>query len=256
LLNTLLNENRAIVSEIAGTTRDTMEEIINIDGILFRLIDTAGIRDGSNDVIELIGIEKSREKIKHSDEVIYIFDVNTETHGEVEAAIALIGENNPDYLLVGNKADLLTEQSAKEKFAGAVKTAGGSYVKITQEGTGPVCDSGKVISMKYEGRYPDGKVFDGNINNKDTSRNKPIDFNLSPMGLINGWYEGLQLLKKGSKAKILVPYDQAYGPQGYQGVPPYSNLLFEVEVVDIKDAPKQINIPGTNPAMDDPRIKL
>jgi tRNA modification GTPase len=118
LLNTLLNENRAIVSEIAGTTRDTVEEVINIDGILFRLIDTAGIRDHSTDVIELIGIEKSREKIEQSDEVIYIFDVNTETPGEVEAAIALIREKNNNYLLVGNKADLLSEEVAAEKFAG------------------------------------------------------------------------------------------------------------------------------------------
>ena len=61
LLNTLLNENRAIVSEIAGTTRDTIEEIINIDGILFRLIDTAGLRE-SSDIIETIGVEKSMEK--------------------------------------------------------------------------------------------------------------------------------------------------------------------------------------------------
>ncbi|MBK9531159.1 MAG: tRNA uridine-5-carboxymethylaminomethyl(34) synthesis GTPase MnmE [Chitinophagaceae bacterium] len=118
LLNTLLNENRAIVSEIAGTTRDTVEEIINIDGILFRLIDTAGIREHSTDVIELIGIEKSREKIEQSDEVIYIFDVNTETPGEVEAAIALIREKNNNYLLVGNKADLLGEETVAQKFAG------------------------------------------------------------------------------------------------------------------------------------------
>jgi tRNA modification GTPase len=118
LLNTLLNENRAIVSDIAGTTRDTIEEVINIDGILFRMIDTAGIREHSNDVIELIGIEKSREKIKQSDEVIYIFDVNTETHGEVEAAIALIRENNPNYLLVGNKADVTGVETVAQKFAG------------------------------------------------------------------------------------------------------------------------------------------
>lgn len=59
MLNTLLNENRAIVSDIAGTTRDTIEEVINIDGILFRLIDTAGIRESSSDVIELIGMEKA-----------------------------------------------------------------------------------------------------------------------------------------------------------------------------------------------------
>jgi tRNA modification GTPase len=117
LLNTLLNENRAIVSEIAGTTRDTIEEVINIDGILFRLIDTAGIRDDSNDVIELIGIEKSREKIEHSDEVIYIFDVNTEAAPALEAAAALIKEKNKNYLLVGNKTDLAGETAAAEKFA-------------------------------------------------------------------------------------------------------------------------------------------
>lgn len=118
LLNALLNENRAIVSEIAGTTRDTIEEVINIDGILFRLIDTAGIRDHSTDVIELIGIEKSREKIKQSDELIYIFDVNTETHGEVEAAVALLREANPNYLLVGNKTDTIGQEKAAQKFTG------------------------------------------------------------------------------------------------------------------------------------------
>ena len=118
LLNTLLNENRAIVSEIAGTTRDTIEEVINIDGILFRLIDTAGIREDSNDIIELIGIERSREKIQQSDEVVYIFDVNTETPGELEAAVALISEKNKNYLLVGNKTDLAGDEMAAKKFAG------------------------------------------------------------------------------------------------------------------------------------------
>lgn len=118
LLNTLLNENRAIVSEIAGTTRDTIEEVINIDGILFRLIDTAGIREDSKDIIELIGIEKSREKIQQSDEVIYIFDVNTETFEELETAIALIKEKNKNYLLIGNKADVSGIDIAAQKYAG------------------------------------------------------------------------------------------------------------------------------------------
>jgi tRNA modification GTPase len=118
LLNTLLNENRAIVSEIAGTTRDTVEEIINIDGILFRLIDTAGIREHSTDVIELIGIEKSREKIEQSDEVVYIFDVNTETPAELEAAVGLIAEKNTNYITVGNKTDIMGADAAARKFAG------------------------------------------------------------------------------------------------------------------------------------------
>src|SRR4030095_16436733 len=79
LLNTLLNENRAIVSEIPGTTRDTIEEIINIDGILFRLIDTAGIRQHTTDAIESVGVQRSLEKMKQADLVIYLFDVNEMT---------------------------------------------------------------------------------------------------------------------------------------------------------------------------------
>lgn len=118
LLNTLLNENRAIVSDIAGTTRDTIEEVINIEGILFRLIDTAGIRDNSTDIIELIGIEKSREKIELSDEVIYIFDVNTETADELNTAVSLIKAKNPNCILVGNKTDVFGIADATEKFAG------------------------------------------------------------------------------------------------------------------------------------------
>jgi tRNA modification GTPase len=118
LLNALLNENRAIVSDIAGTTRDTIEETINIDGILFRLIDTAGIREHSTDVIELIGIEKTREKIKDSDEVVYLFDVNTESTSDLQAAQQLITESNSNFLLVGNKSDIAGADAITEKFKG------------------------------------------------------------------------------------------------------------------------------------------
>lgn len=117
LLNTLLNENRAIVSEIAGTTRDTIEEIINIDGILFRLIDTAGLRE-SSDIIETIGVEKSMEKMKEADLVLYLFDVVEETRNELEAAQLMIQQQNPNYLLVGNKTDILGMQEAENKFSG------------------------------------------------------------------------------------------------------------------------------------------
>ena len=117
LLNTLLNENRAIVSEIAGTTRDTIEEVININGILFRLIDTAGIRK-STDVIEVIGVEKSMEKMQQADLVLYLFDVNTEATTELETALLQVQELNKNYLLVGNKVDVLGEDAAQEKFSG------------------------------------------------------------------------------------------------------------------------------------------
>jgi tRNA modification GTPase len=117
LLNTLLNENRAIVSEIAGTTRDTIEEIINIDGILFRLIDTAGIRE-SEDAIEIIGVEKSMEKMKSADIVLYLFDAFSETAGELEAAVHRLLEVNPSFMMVGTKSDLSEDQQRAEKFSG------------------------------------------------------------------------------------------------------------------------------------------
>ena len=104
LLNTLLNENRAIVSNIAGTTRDTIEEVMNIDGILFRLIDTAGIRDGA-DEIEAIGVERSLEKMRTADLVVYLFDVNTTSIDEIEQQRSLLDAQAKQYLLVGNKID-------------------------------------------------------------------------------------------------------------------------------------------------------
>ncbi len=106
LLNILLNEERAIVSDIAGTTRDTIEEIININGILFRLIDTAGIRENSTDVIENFGIEKSLEKMRSADIVLYIFDVNTETDNELKKQTTLFKNEKIKYLLAANKADI------------------------------------------------------------------------------------------------------------------------------------------------------
>ncbi|MEO6550828.1 MAG: tRNA uridine-5-carboxymethylaminomethyl(34) synthesis GTPase MnmE [Ferruginibacter sp.] len=116
LLNTLLNENRAIVSEIAGTTRDTIEEIINIRGILFRLIDTAGIREHSTDVIELVGIEKSMEKMKAADVVLYIFDVNEMEYAELEMIARQFKNTNKKYILAGNKIDAITGLHAMQKF--------------------------------------------------------------------------------------------------------------------------------------------
>jgi tRNA modification GTPase len=112
LLNTLLNEERAIVSEIAGTTRDTIEETMNINGVIFRLIDTAGIRNHSADVIENIGIERSLQKMKSADTVLYIFDVNKETADSLQQQINVFTQTGIKFILVGNKADDATADPA------------------------------------------------------------------------------------------------------------------------------------------------
>lgn len=116
LLNTLLNDYRAIVSEIAGTTRDTIEEVLNINGILFRLIDTAGIREHSADTIEMIGIEKSIEKMHSADIVLYIFDVNTVTIDEIEKIVAEFKNAGKQFLLIANKIENKGIDHWKEKY--------------------------------------------------------------------------------------------------------------------------------------------
>ncbi|MBC9912770.1 tRNA uridine-5-carboxymethylaminomethyl(34) synthesis GTPase MnmE [Chitinophaga varians] len=117
LLNTLLNENRAIVSDIAGTTRDTIEEVLNIDGILFRLIDTAGIRD-SVDTIETIGVQKTMEKIREAGVVVYLFDVNELSADDIRQQIQSFEADNINFLLVGNKTDVTGEAATRAKFDG------------------------------------------------------------------------------------------------------------------------------------------
>ena len=104
LLNALLNEDRAIVSEIAGTTRDTIEEEVNIHGILFRLIDTAGIREAT-DVIEQAGVQRTMEKIAQSTLLLYVFDVQEMSVEEVGKDLQQFHQGNYKLLLVGNKMD-------------------------------------------------------------------------------------------------------------------------------------------------------
>ena len=116
LLNTLLNENRAIVSDIAGTTRDTIEEMLNIDGIIFRLVDTAGLREQTSDVIERIGVERSHQKMQQSDVVIYLFDVNEVGPSELKEIEEKLREQNINYILAGNKSDLSNTNDLKKKF--------------------------------------------------------------------------------------------------------------------------------------------
>jgi len=107
LLNRLLGEERAIVSNIAGTTRDVIEETLNIEGIVFRLIDTAGIREGA-EAIEAIGIERSKEKIKQATVVLCMADLseNQAIEDVLRWAETLRHEEPGKHILViGNKAD-------------------------------------------------------------------------------------------------------------------------------------------------------
>lgn len=113
LLNAFLNEERAIVSPIPGTTRDTIEELLNINGVSFRLIDTAGIREAT-DTIEALGVQRTMEKISQSALLLYIFDVNTLSPAEFESDIQRFQQENLPLIIVANKMD---QAAAMEKLA-------------------------------------------------------------------------------------------------------------------------------------------
>ena len=112
LLNSLLKEDRAIVSDIAGTTRDTIEEYLNIDGVPLKLIDTAGIRDTEN-TIEKIGVEKSKKLVNDADLIIAIFDISGILDEDDRKIIELIRDKKAIILL--NKVDVLKNNNKMEE---------------------------------------------------------------------------------------------------------------------------------------------
>lgn len=110
LLNALLRENRAIVTEVPGTTRDAIEEVINIDGIPLKIIDTAGIREAENE-IEKIGIEKSQKFLEQADLILLVLDAHCGITAEDKEIIKLAREK--DTIVVVNKIDLESELDLK-----------------------------------------------------------------------------------------------------------------------------------------------
>lgn len=118
LLNAILNEDRAIVSEIPGTTRDTIEDTISLNGVAFRFIDTAGLRE-SADLVESIGIERTYEKIDQANVILYVFDVTKTSCKEVRHTLKEFKQHirklpngtskNKKFILVANKIDQLIE---------------------------------------------------------------------------------------------------------------------------------------------------
>ena len=120
LLNAILKEDRAIVSNIEGTTRDTIEEYININGITLKMIDTAGIRNTENE-IEKIGVEKAKEIANQADLIIAIFDITKKLSKEDLEILKIIEKKNA--IIVLNKTDLIQEnKELEEKLSNVDKT--------------------------------------------------------------------------------------------------------------------------------------
>ena len=112
LLNLLLNEDKAIVSDIPGTTRDAIEDTLILDGIKFRFVDTAGLRN-TDDEIEAKGIEITKSKISKASVLIYLFDINSSSESEILEDLSEFNRDDLSIILVRNKIDLKNESTIK-----------------------------------------------------------------------------------------------------------------------------------------------
>jgi len=123
-----------------------------------------------------------------------------------------------------------TEAKMEKLAAGFEKTESGLRYQFIQRGDGKKAENGKTVSVHYEGSLENGKVFDSSY-----PRKKPIEFKLGIGQVIEGWDEGIALLKVGDKARFVIPSDLGYGSAGAGGViPPNATLIFDVELMDVK----------------------
>ena len=125
-----------------------------------------------------------------------------------------------------NKAEGVAFLEDNASVTGVVTTQSGLQYKVLKEGVGSPPSGNSTVEVHYHGTFIDGRVFDSSVD-----RGTSITFGLNRV--IQGWTEGLQLMKPGAIFKLYIPYNLAYGAQGRGGIPPYSALIFEVELIQI-----------------------
>jgi peptidyl-prolyl cis-trans isomerase A (cyclophilin A) len=124
----------------------------------------------------------------------------------------------------------MAEEALEKLAAGFQKTESGLRYQIIQKGNGTQAEKGKKVSVHYQGALENGQVFDSSY-----KRKQPIDFQLGVGQVIEGWDEGVALLKVGDKARFVIPSYLGYGSRGAGGViPPDATLVFDVELMDVK----------------------
>lgn len=131
------------------------------------------------------------------------------------------------------KDDKILQDYITSNNINATKTEEGTYVEIQQPGGTPATD-GQTISVKYTGRFLDGEAFDSNVDSS-FHHTDPFTLTLGSGGAIRGFDDGLKLLGKGAKGRLFIPSVLGYGSQGSGKIKPNTNLIFEIEVLDVQD---------------------
>ncbi|MGK0400539.1 MAG: FKBP-type peptidyl-prolyl cis-trans isomerase [Candidatus Azotimanducaceae bacterium] len=159
-----------------------------------------------------------------SDAQTKVMAIVRERQEMIQAEQEALTENQSETNLAAGAA-FLVANAAK---ADVRVTDSGLQIEMLTEGTGAKPAATDVVVVHYEGRLLDGTVFDSSI-----ARGEPAEFALNQV--IPGWTEGLQLIKAGGKARLTIPADLAYGPGGVRSIPPNSVLVFDVELIEVKD---------------------
>ncbi len=161
LLNALLNEEKAIVSDIAGTTRDFIEDEINIGGITFRFIDTAGLRE-TTDKIEAIGVERTQEQMKKASLIIYMIDLAHDTVVELHRDINKLENLGIPFIVVGNKID-----QAQEDLKAQVERINGSVLISADQKQNLEALKARVLEIVHLDNFKTGDTIVTNIRHYD-----------------------------------------------------------------------------------------
>lgn len=179
LLNVILKEERAIVTDIEGTTRDTIEEYIQIDGIPLKIIDTAGIRN-ARDEVEKIGVKKAIEIAKDSDIVIAIFDITRELNDEDEEILKLVEEKNA--IIVLNKIDLNDKKNIEK-----INKTNKPIVKISTKTKEGIDELYNKISEIYKLKEiaNDGELIVSNNRHKKLIRNAKANLEMAKQTIVD-----------------------------------------------------------------------
>lgn len=182
---------------------------------------------------------KSKLSDQEIEQTLQAFE--TRVKGAAEAKMAKDAKEN------ATKGSAFAAKFAKE--SGVKKTESGLLYKVEKEGSGSAPKDSDTVVVNYKGSLIDGTEFDNSY-----TRGEPLSFRLD--GVIPGWTEGLKHVKKGGKIKLVIPPQLAYGTNGVPGIPANSTLVFEVELLDIKPAPKADDkAPAAAPAADANKAK-
>ncbi len=196
--------------------------------------DLKGLVDAQKDVINY---DKERVLAGVADALNGKVDLSenkalVETLNKVDEKLKAASQAKPAEQAKQAKEDGAKLAAEFKKKADVKETKSGLLYRVEKEGSGDAIKDTDVVKVHYTGKLPNGKVFDSSV-----ERGQPVEFALNQV--IQGWIEGLQLIKKGGKIELVIPAELAYGDQEMGAIPANSTLYFEVEVLDVNPAAKK-----------------